>query len=163
MRNYLGVFVISFLVVALDQLTKWLVKAHVPFLSRINVFSWLDITHLRNPGIAFGMLRNMPEDIRLYFYIAVFVLVLIVIFFFLRRLDEEQRVFRYALAFVLGGAIGNSIDRFAYGYVTDFIVVYWPGNPGLLWPPFNVADSAITVGAISILISGVVVGRNKEG
>jgi len=161
MRNYLGVFVISFLIVALDQLTKGLVKAHVPLFSRINVFSWFDITHLRNPGIAFGMLRDMPEDIRFYFYIAVFVLVLIVIFFFLRRLEEEQRLFRYALAFVLGGAIGNSIDRFAYGYVTDFIAVYWPGNPDLLWPPFNVADSAITVGAISILISGVL-GRSKE-
>lgn len=161
MRNYSSVLVISFLVVLLDQMTKWLVKAHVPFLSRINVFSWFDITHLRNPGIAFGMLRNMPEDIRLYFYIAVFVLVLVVIFFFLRRLEEEQRVFRYAIALVLGGAIGNSIDRFAYGYVTDFIAVYWPGNPGLLWPPFNVADSAITVGAISILISGVV-WRGKE-
>lgn len=161
MRNYLSVFVISFLVVLLDQLTKWLVKAHVPFLSSVNVFSWFDITHLRNPGIAFGMLRNMSEDIRLYFYIVVFVLVLIVIFFFLRRLEEEQRVFRYALAFVLGGAIGNSIDRFTYGYVTDFIAVYWPGNPDLLWPPFNVADSAITVGAISILISGVV-WRGKE-
>ena len=161
MRNYLGVFVISFLIVALDQLTKELVKAHVPLLSRINVFSWFDITHLRNPGIAFGMLRDMPEDIRFYFYIAVFVLVLIAIFFFLRRLEEEQRLFRYALAFVLGGAIGNSIDRFAYGYVTDFIAVYWPGNPDLLWPPFNVADSAITVGAISILISGVL-GRSKE-
>lgn len=161
MRNYLSVFVISFLVVLLDQLTKWLVKAHVPLLSRMNVFSWFDITHLRNPGIAFGMLRNMPEDIRLYFYIVIFVLVLIVIFFFLRRLEKEQRVFRYALAFVLGGAIGNSIDRFTYGYVTDFIAVYWPGNPDLLWPPFNVADSAITVGAISILISGVV-WRGKE-
>ena len=161
MRNYLGVFVISFLIVVLDQLTKWLVKAHVPLFSRINVFSWFDITHLRNPGIAFGMLRDMPEDIRFYFYIAVFVLVLIVIFFFLRRLEEEQRLFRYALAFVLGGAIGNSIDRFAYGYVTDFIAVYWPGNPDLLWPPFNVADSAITVGAVSILISGVL-GRSKE-
>ena len=161
MRNYLGVFAISFLIVALDQLTKLLVKAHVPLFSRINVFSWFDITHLRNPGIAFGMLRNMSEDIRLYFYIAVFVLVLIVAFFFLRRLEEEQRLFRYALAFVLGGAIGNSIDRFAYGYVIDFIAVYWPGNPDLLWPPFNVADSAITVGAISILISGVV-GRSKE-
>lgn len=161
MRNYSSVLVISFLVVLLDQMTKWLVKAHVPFLSRITVFSWFDITHLRNPGIAFGMLRNMPEDIRLYFYIAVFVLVLVVIFFFLRRLQEEQRVFRYAIALVLGGAIGNSIDRFAYGYVTDFIAVYWPGNPGLLWPPFNVADSAITVGAISILISGVV-WRGKE-
>ena len=162
MRNYLGVFVISFLIVALDQLTKWLVKVHVPFLSRINVFSWFDITHLRNPGIAFGMLRNMSEDIRLYFYIVVFVLVLVVIFFFLRRLAEEQRLFRYGLTLVLGGAIGNSIDRFAFGYVTDFIAVYWPGNPDLLWPPFNVADSAITVGAISILISGVL-GRSKEG
>ena len=162
MRNYLGVFVISFLIVALDQLTKWLVKAHVPFLSRINVFSWLDITHLRNPGIAFGMLSDMPEDIRLYFYIVVFVVVLTVIFFVLLRIDEEQRVFRYALAFVLGGAIGNSIDRFAFGYVTDFIAVYWPGNPDLLWPPFNVADSAITVGAISILISGVL-RRSAEG
>lgn len=96
MRNYLSIFVISFLIVFLDQLTKWLVKAHVPFLSRINVFSWFDITHLRNPGIAFGMLSDMPESVRLYFYIVVFVLVLVVIFFFLRRLEKEQRVFRYA-------------------------------------------------------------------
>ncbi len=161
MRNHLGVFVICFLVVSLDQLTKWLVKVHVPFLSRINVSSWLDITHLRNPGIAFGMLRDMSEDVRLYFYIAVFVLVLVVILFYLRRLEGEQRVFRYALAFVLGGAIGNSIDRFAHGYVTDFIAVYWPGNPDLLWPPFNVADSAITVGAISILVCGIL-GRGGE-
>ncbi|MCY3986417.1 MAG: signal peptidase II [Candidatus Dadabacteria bacterium] len=161
MRNYLSVFIISFLIVLLDQLTKWLVKAHVPFLSRINVFSWFDITHLRNPGIAFGMLRDMPEHLRFYFYIVVFVLVLIVIFFFLRNLDEEQRVFRYALAFVLGGAIGNSIDRFAFGYVTDFLAVYWPGNPDMLWPPFNVADSAITIGAISILILGAV-GRGRK-
>ncbi len=161
MRNYLSVFVICFLVVSLDQLTKWLVKAHVPLFSRINVFSWFDITHLRNPGIAFGMLRNMSEDIRLYFYIVVFILVLVVVFLFLRRLEEKQRIFRYALAFVLGGAIGNSIDRFAYGYVTDFIAVYWPGRPDMLWPPFNVADSAITVGAISILISGVLL-RDKE-
>ena len=161
MRNYLGVFVISFLIVSLDQLTKWLVKAHVPFLSRINVFSWFDITHLRNPGIAFGMLSDMSESVRFYFYVIVFVLVLVVIFFFLRRLEQEQKISRYALAFVLGGAIGNSIDRFAYGYVTDFIAVYWPGNPGLLWPPFNVADSAITVGAISILIFGAL-RRGKE-
>ena len=162
MRNYLGVFVISFLIVSLDQLTKWLVKAHVPYLSRINVFSWFDITHLRNPGIAFGMLRDMPEDLRFYFYIAVFILVLIVIFFFLRSLDDERRFFRYALAFVLGGAIGNSIDRFAFGYVTDFIAVYWPGNPDMLWPPFNVADSAITIGAISILILGAVGRGGKD-
>ena len=161
MRNYLGVFVISFLIVSLDQLTKWLVKAHVPFLSRITVFSWFDITHLRNPGIAFGMLSDMSESVRFYFYVIVFVLVLVVIFFFLRRLEQEQKISRYALAFVLGGAIGNSIDRFAYGYVTDFIAVYWPGNPGLLWPPFNVADSAITVGAISILIFGAL-RRGKE-
>ena len=161
MRNYLGVFVISFLVVSLDQLTKWLVKAHVPFLSRINVFSWFDITHLRNPGIAFGMLSDMSESVRLYFYVVVFVLVLAVVFFFLRRLGREQKVFRYALALVLGGAIGNSIDRFAWGYVTDFIAVYWPGNPDLLWPPFNVADSAITVGAIAVLVFGAL-GRSKE-
>ncbi len=161
MRNYLSVFVISFLVVSLDQLTKWLVKTHVPFLSRINVFSWFDITHLQNPGIAFGMLKDMPENIRYYFYIIVFILVLVVIFLFFRRLSEEQKIFRYALALVLGGAIGNSIDRFSFGYVTDFIAVYLPGSPDLVWPPFNVADSAITVGAILILVLGTV-GWNKE-
>ncbi len=161
MRNYLSVFVAASVVVLLDQLTKWLVTVHVPYLSRINVFSWFDITHLRNPGIAFGMLRNMSEDIRFYFYIIVFVLVLVVVLLFLRTLEKERRIFRYALALLLGGAVGNSIDRFAYGYVTDFIAVYWPGRPDLLWPPFNVADSAITVGAVSILICGIA-GRSKE-
>ena len=107
------------------------------------------------------MLSDMSESVRLYFYVVVFVLVLAVVFFFLRRLSREQKVFRYALALVLGGAIGNSIDRFAWGYVTDFIAVYWPGNPDLLWPPFNVADSAITVGAIAVLVFGAL-GRSKE-
>ncbi len=156
MRKYLPLLAISFSIVFIDQLTKWFVKTHVPLFGRINVFNWFDITHLQNPGIAFGMLSDLPETVRLYFYIIVFVVVLAVIFFFLRKLDEKRGFTGYGLAFVLGGAIGNSIDRFFYGYVTDFLAVYWPGNPDLVWPPFNVADSAITLGAISILLLGTI-------
>ncbi len=153
MKKNLSVFIISFSVILLDQFTKWVVKVNVPFLSRTEVFPGLDITHLRNPGIAFGILRDMPSEIMFYFYIFVLVAVTAVVAFFLQKIDEKHKVPRYALACILGGAIGNSIDRFLCGYVTDFIAVYWPPNPDALWPPFNVADSAITVGTISMMIA----------
>ena len=162
MRNYLTIFLVSFPIVVLDQVTKWLVREQVPLYSRTGVLPSLDITHVRNPGIAFGMLSDMPDRIRFYFYVSVFVAVAGMIVFFLRKLDARQKVLRLSLALVLGGAVGNCIDRFFYGYVTDFIAVYWPGNPDLVWPPFNVADSAITVGAISVLVFGALLGPGEK-
>lgn len=162
MRNCLAIFLVSFPVVVLDQLAKWLVREHVPLHSRTSVLPSLDMTHVRNPGIAFGMLSDMPDNIRFYFYVSVFVAVGGMIVFFLRKLDARQRILRYSLALVLGGAVGNCIDRFYYGYVTDFVAVYWPGRPDLVWPPFNVADSAITVGAISVLVFGALLGDGEK-
>lgn len=162
MRNCLAIFLVSFPVVVLDQLAKWLVREHVPLHSRTGVLPSLDMTHVRNPGIAFGMLSDMPDRIRFYFYVSVFVAVGGMIVFFLRKLDARQRTLRYSLALVLGGAVGNCIDRFYYGYVTDFVAVYWPGRPDLVWPPFNVADSAITVGAISVLVFGALLGAGEK-
>ncbi len=161
MKKNQSVFIISFSVVLFDQFTKWVVKANVPLFSRTEVFPGFDITHLRNPGIAFGMLRDMPSDIMFYFYVFILITVTIVIAFLLQKMDEKHTVPKYALACIFGGAIGNSIDRFLYGYVTDFIAVYWPKNPEMLWPPFNVADSAITVGAVSMIIV-ICIGRYGE-
>lgn len=162
MRNYLVIFLVSFPVAVLDQLTKWLVRERVPMHSRTEILPSLDITHVRNPGIAFGMLSDMPDRIRFHFYVFVFAAVACMIVFFLRKLDARQKILMCSLALVLGGAVGNSVDRFLYGYVTDFVAVYWPGNPDLVWPPFNVADSAITVGAISVLVFGALLGRGEK-
>ena len=162
MRNYIVIFLVSAPVAVLDQLTKWLVRERVPLHSRTEVLPSLDITHVRNPGIAFGMLSDMPDRIRFYFYVFVFAAVAGMIVFFLRKLDARQKILRCSLALVLGGAVGNCVDRFLYGYVTDFVAVYWPGNPDLVWPPFNVADSAITVGAISVLVFGALLGQGEK-
>ena len=162
MKNYLVIFLVSFPVAVLDQLTKWLVRERVPLHSRTEILPSLDITHVRTPGIAFGMLSDMPDRIRFYFYVSVFVAVSGMIVFFLRKLDPRQKIMRCSLALVLGGAVGNCVDRFLYGYVTDFVAVYWPGNPNLVWPPFNVADSAITVGAISVLVFGAILGTGEK-
>lgn len=161
-RSYLPVFVVSLSVVVADQLTKWLVRQSIPLHSRTNVLPSLDLTHLRNPGIAFGMLRDMPDRIRFWFYAAIFVFAVGAIVLFLRNIEAERRALRLSLALLLGGAIGNCADRFFYGYVTDFIAVYWPGNPHLVWPPFNVADAAITVGAISVFVCGMLEGRRRK-
>ena len=162
LRSYLPVLVVSLSVVSADQLTKWLVRQSVPLHSRTNVLPSLDLTHLQNPGIAFGMLRDMPDQIRFWFYVVVFIFAVGAIVLFLRNIEAERRTLRLSLALLLGGAVGNCADRFFHGYVTDFIAVYWPGNPHLVWPPFNVADAAITVGAISVLVCGMFQGTWRK-
>lgn len=155
MSKYKNAVLTASVVVILDQLTKWLVVKNIPLYSSVKVLPVLDFTHIRNPGVAFGMLRDLPDSIRFPFFIVVLVLAVIAIFLFLRKLDNNDRILIYCLGLILGGAVGNSIDRFRLGYVTDFLNFHWIGNTSLNWPPFNISDSAITVGAILVFIFGI--------
>ncbi len=155
MNKYTITTIIVVVSVVLDQVTKYLVRMDIPLYSSIEVFPFFNLTHLRNSGVAFGMLQNIPQAFKLPFYIAVFAIALTVLIAIIKNTEEKNRSMIIGLALILSGAIGNSIDRFRLGYVTDFLNLHWFNNPSLNWPPFNIADSCITVGAILVIAMGL--------
>jgi signal peptidase II len=161
MNKYKVVIFASLFIVIADQITKWVIRANLSLLERVPVLPFLDITHIRNKGAAFGIFNDLPEDVRTPLFVLVLVLAVIVIFVFLSKTDSRDRILIYSLSLILGGAIGNSIDRFRLGYVTDFIDFHWFGDPRYHWPPFNVADSAITIGVILILCDAFFLKRGR--
>ncbi|MBI2486604.1 MAG: signal peptidase II [Deltaproteobacteria bacterium] len=151
MNKYRIAASVSIFIIVADQITKWIIRTNVALFERIPLLSFLDITHLRNRGAAFGILNDLPEIVRMPLFVFVLAVAVVVICVFLRKVESGDRVLILSLSLILGGAIGNSIDRFRLGYVTDFIDFHWFGDPKYHWPPFNVADSAITIGVILIL------------
>jgi signal peptidase II len=144
-------FLIAVAIFALDRVTKIYIRANVHDFDSISVIpGWLRIMHTENSGAAFGMLADGAPLLRGIVLIGISVVVLFFVISALlnRNGSYSGRVMRIGLGFVLGGAIGNLYDRILLGRVTDFIEVY---NGTWSFPAFNVADSAITVGA-AILI-----------
>jgi signal peptidase II len=149
MRHRLVPFLIAALVVLLDRLTKGMIKAHVSASDSITVIpGLLNIVHTENPGIAFGMLSNATGAWRNVLLVGFSTAVLIAISAVLLR-GQMDSVLRTALAFILGGAFGNLYDRIVNGTVTDFVEAHAGQH---YFPAFNVADSAITVGACLLLL-----------
>lgn len=145
-------------VLALDRITKAWVSASFSLYERIDVLPFLDITRVHNRGAAFSFLSTASGWQRWFFAgLALAVSVMIVVW--LRRLPADQRRLAASLALVLGGALGNLWDRLQLGYVVDFIDVYYGDWH---WPAFNVADSAITVGA-ALLILDALATRRRGG
>jgi signal peptidase II len=131
-------------VLILDQVTKALVLKHLPLGGSVPVIpGCFALTHVHNPGGAFGFLAAMSSEVRSLLFIAVSLLAAGLIVYFYWRTPPRQRVLAFGLALVFGGAVGNLIDRLRFGIVVDFLDVYL-GD--LHWPAFNVADSGITVG-----------------
>lgn len=131
-------------VLILDQVTKALVLKHLPLGGRLPVIpGFFDITHVHNPGGAFGFLAGMSAEVRSLLFVAVSLLAAGLIVYFYWQTPPRQRVLALGLALVFGGAVGNLLDRIRFGIVVDFLDVY---IEDLHWPAFNVADSAITVG-----------------
>lgn len=161
MERYRNASIVALVVVILDQLSKWIVVKYVPLYDRIQVLPFLDVTHIINRGAAFGIFRELPESVRLPLFALVLIAAVIVIFFFLKKAGPGNRLLVFSLGLILGGAIGNSIDRFRLRYVTDFIDFHWFGDPSLHWPPFNLADSAITIGVILILFDTFILKRGQ--
>jgi signal peptidase II len=148
------VLVFTLLVVVLDQMTKLAVKARFYRGESIEIFGdTLRFTYIENPGMAFGIRFGSP-----LFFTVFATLASAIILIYLYRMRRERFQSRFSLALILGGAIGNLIDRFAYGKVIDFIDV---GVESTRWPVFNIADSAVTVGMI-ILVSLVLFEREKN-
>jgi signal peptidase II len=164
MASTRGLWSISFFVLIADQITKWLVLAFLELHESVSVFGdWLRFTSIRNPGGAFGL--RWGHDI-VYYVSAALIIAWIV--WQLKRDGATRRLSMWALALILGGALGNLVDRVLYGEVIDFIDVEFfdmvvPAfdfgvirHPGYLldrWPTFNIADSAVTVGICALLFT----------
>jgi len=128
------------------------------------VDGFFDLRYVENCASAFGLMSKVPESFRFPFFLVVSVLAVAFIPYLYRQTPADQRMMLYALPFVLGGAIGNLIDRLIFRYVIDFIRWYITvGERARDWPTFNVADAAIVVG-IALMILQMIPGRNsKEG
>ncbi|MGE0372406.1 MAG: signal peptidase II [Gammaproteobacteria bacterium] len=145
-------------VLIFDQITKAWIAASLSLYDRIELLSFLNITRVHNRGAAFSFLSTASGWQRWFFTVLAFA-VSVMILLWLRRLPAGQQRLAAGLALVLGGALGNLWDRLQFGYVVDFIDVYY-GN--WHWPAFNVADSAITIGAV-LLILDALAARKRGG
>jgi signal peptidase II len=151
---------IATIVVVLDQITKAVVRAKLPLHESVTVIpGFFDFTHVRNTGAAFGMLNSVEFEYKPLIMVAVALIALGAVASYAVTLPPDQRMARFGLALILGGAIGNLIDRATTGFVVDFVDVYWRGVH--FWA-FNVADSAITVGVALMLLDVLGVGRVPE-
>jgi signal peptidase II len=152
------VFLVA-VIVAFDQLTKFIVDRSMPLHHSIPIIEgFFSLTYVRNTGAAFGIFAGSAELFRRPFLILVSVVAIGFIVVMLKRLRDSEKWLVTALAFVLGGAIGNLIDRVLYGEVIDFLDCFWGSYH---WPAFNVADSFITVG-VTITLFILIKAKDRD-
>jgi len=145
-------------IIGVDQLTKQIVRQMVPLHEAINLIpGLLDLTHVQNTGAAFGLLNAAEFPYKPAIMIAIAAIALVAIAAYGAQLGFHERMARLGLSLILGGAFGNLIDRAFIGHVVDFVDVYWRNSH--FWA-FNVADAAITVGAILVLLDMIGLGRH---
>jgi len=144
--------VVSLIIVIGDQLTKWAIVKWVPLYDRVPVNSFINLTHQKNTGAAFSFLADAGGWQRWFFIVLATGVSAVIVVWIWRIRQAGQSWLSAGLALVLGGAVGNLIDRVLLGHVTDFIQV-WFGN--WAFPSFNVADAAISVGAALLIIDAL--------
>jgi len=155
--KYASELTIAALVVVADQLAKALVRAKLAEYDSVSVVpGFLDITRTHNTGAAFGILNGVDFPYKAVVMVIVAIVALAAVGLYAMALPNQQRLARFGLALILGGACGNLIDRALTGHVVDFVDVYW--RTYHFWA-FNVADSAITVGVSLMLLDVLGVGR----
>lgn len=151
--------VVAIAVVFADQVTKWAIIEWVPLYDRVPLNSFINITHQKNPGAAWSFLADAGGWQR-WFFIALSSIVSVVLVVWLWRIRTEgQTVLAAGLALVLGGAVGNLIDRIVLGAVTDFIQVFFGS---WAFPSFNIADAGISVGAVLLIIDAIFFSGKEE-
>jgi signal peptidase II len=145
MKKNIYVLLIVATVIALDQVTKYLIVTSFNTYDSVEIFPFLNIVSVRNTGAAFGMFRSLGSG----FFIIISVAAIIFIAYLIMR-----NAYNFiGLSLILGGAVGNLIDRLYYGKVVDF-VDFFIGN--FHWPAFNVADSSLTIGIGIILVTSLI-------
>jgi signal peptidase II len=148
------------LVIVADQITKALVRYTLPLYdSREVIPGLLNLVHVRNEGMAFGLLNSSDFEYKWLLTSGLAALALFGILYYARHLKPEERAARAGLSLILGGALGNLIDRLAIGYVVDFVDIY--AGTWHFWA-FNVADAAINVGAALVFLDLLFVRRHAS-
>lgn len=142
---------ISAVVIIADQASKWIANTSLDFQQAEPVFPYFEWYLTYNHGAAFSFLASAGGWQR-WFFLVLALVISTILLGWLRKLKSEEKLTAIALSLILGGAIGNVIDRVYLGYVIDFIQVWLGSYP---WPAFNIADSAIFVGAILLIASGM--------
>lgn len=148
---------VSLAVLALDQWSKWLVERHLPLHAAEPVIPGVFyLTHVRNTGVAFGLFAEHGGGGGMLALVLLGFAALAVVGVYFWKTPRESRLLLASLALVLGGAVGNLLDRIAAGAVTDFLGVFLGSYR---WPDFNVADSAISVGLTLLLLESLLPRR----
>lgn len=157
MRNLHWLWV-SLVVLVVDLFTKWLVENQMALHQTEAVLPFFNFTRAHNPGAAFSFLAAAGGWQR-WFFVAVALLAVVLIVGWLIRLEPHKKLEALALSLILGGALGNVWDRLTLGYVVDFLDFHWAGYH---FPAFNIADSAITVGAALLIWDMFSQGRSSD-
>jgi signal peptidase II len=146
---------LSAALILLDQISKQLVHRQLDWYESVTVLPFFNIVHLRNTGVAFSMFSDSSQLV----FIGLALVVSVGILIWLRRHPSDQPLVAVALCLILAGAIGNAIDRAARGYVVDFLDFHWAG-----WhfAAFNIADTAITIGAGLMILDAIVDWRRSR-
>jgi signal peptidase II len=146
---------LALLTLVLDQYTKGLVVEHIELYQAVQVNSFFNLTHVYNYGAAFSFLHDAGGWQRWFFTVVAFAVVTMLLWW-LKQLSRSQVILPMAFCLIIGGALGNAYDRLVLGHVIDFLVVYYQE---WVWPAFNVADSAICLGAVLLIVD---MFKNKE-
>ncbi len=149
---------LSLIAVMLDQGSKLAIAGSMQLYESVQIMPFFKLTYVHNTGAAFSFLSEAGGWQR-WFFAGLALVISVVISIWLTRLKKHETLLAVALALVLGGAVGNLIDRLAYGYVIDFLDVYYKAWH---WPAFNIADSAITLGVILMLAESFGLVGSKE-
>ena len=148
LRRY--VLLIAGVVLALDRFSKWIISRSIPLHDSVPVIpGFFKLTHVTNRGAAFGLFSDSPSQYKIVFLIFFSVLALVVVSALLWRHTAGLNSTAFALSLILGGAIGNLWDRVLSGHVVDFLEFY---IGQYVWPDFNIADSAIVIGAAILMV-----------
>ena len=143
--------IISAVIIGLDQVTKWLMVSWLALYETVAIMPYFNLTMAHNHGAAFSFLAQAGGWQR-WFFIVLALAISTVLVVWLAKLKPEAKLEAISLSLILGGAIGNVIDRIVYGYVIDFLDIYIGSSH---WPAFNVADSAICIGAVLLIIDSI--------
>ena len=159
-NRYLQLFLASNVLIILDQYTKMWVNTHIPkhhFIMVINNF--FAITHIRNPGVAFGLGADWSAEYKTYLFIGFSVIAIVAILIFFHQTAPENKLVRIGLILIFSGAIGNLIDRILYQEVIDFLDFFYGSYH---WPAFNIADSCITIGVFLMFVDLILAGKAPQ-
>ena len=161
LKKNLSIFFLgAAVIIALDQITKSAITTRFVLHEAYPVIpGFLNLVYVMNPGAAFGFLANASETFRYVFFIGITVLAIGLIVYYLVKSNPRDLLLTGSLTLIFGGAVGNLIDRIRFGAVVDFLDIYIGGAH---WPAFNVADSAITVGAILMIWELILNRKNRQ-